>query len=118
MMIHCKVLFDAEILLDRGQGDVHDRDIEHDHELRRARQDEDHSFICVCLGSHYGFLYVSMVDQAVAADLYELCGPSVGSAPPPCARDEARKAASGDPEEAFAGDVDAAVARRLGRSRR
>jgi hypothetical protein len=43
---------DAEILLDRGQGDVHDRDIEYDHELRRARQDEDHSLVCVCLGSH------------------------------------------------------------------
>jgi hypothetical protein len=27
---------DAEILLDRGKGDVHDRDIEHDHELRCA----------------------------------------------------------------------------------
>jgi hypothetical protein len=27
---------DAEIALDRGQGDIHDRDIEHDHELGRA----------------------------------------------------------------------------------
>jgi len=29
---------DAEIALDRGQGDIHDRNVEHDHELRRACQ--------------------------------------------------------------------------------
>ena len=67
MMIHCKVLFPMpRSLLDRGQGDVHDRDIEHDHELRRARQDEDHSLICVCLDSHDGFLYVSRFRSAAA----------------------------------------------------
>jgi len=47
---------DAEILLDRGQGDVHDRNIEYDHELRRARQYEDDSFAGVCLGCHDGLL--------------------------------------------------------------
>jgi hypothetical protein len=31
-------------------------DIEHNHELRRARQDEDHFLICMCLDSHDGFL--------------------------------------------------------------
>jgi hypothetical protein len=37
----------AEVLPDRGQGDVHDPDIEHDHELRRAQQYEDNSFMGV-----------------------------------------------------------------------
>jgi hypothetical protein len=49
-------LLDAEILLDRGQGDIHDRDIEHDHELRRARQREDDSFTGLCPGCHDGLL--------------------------------------------------------------
>jgi hypothetical protein len=35
----------AEILLDRGQGHVHDRDIEHDHELR-PRTSVPGRFLC------------------------------------------------------------------------
>jgi hypothetical protein len=31
---------EAEVALDRGQGDVHDRRVEHDHELREADEDE------------------------------------------------------------------------------
>jgi hypothetical protein len=51
---------DAEILLDRGQRDVHDRNIEHDHELRRARQDEDHSLFVCALVPTVDSSYVSM----------------------------------------------------------
>ena len=29
-------LAEVEVLLDRGQGNVHDRDVEHDHQLRQA----------------------------------------------------------------------------------
>src|SRR5262249_49911616 len=43
---------DVEIPLDRGQGDIHDRDVEHDHKLRHAYQKEDDSFVGVELGCH------------------------------------------------------------------
>ncbi len=37
----------VEILLDRRQGDVHDRAVEDDHELREADQDQDDPRICL-----------------------------------------------------------------------
>jgi hypothetical protein len=33
-------LAEVQIALDRGQGDVHDRDVEHDHQLRQAYDEE------------------------------------------------------------------------------
>ena len=33
-------LAEVEVLLDRGQRDVHDRDVEHDHQLRQADDGE------------------------------------------------------------------------------
>ena len=38
-----RALADVEVLLDGRQGHVHDRDVEHDHELRGARQGQDHA---------------------------------------------------------------------------
>jgi hypothetical protein len=79
---------DAEIVLDRGQGDVHDRNVEHDHELRRARQDEDHFLVCVRLDSHCGFPLRLDGCALVAVTLRT---------------GEARRVTGGDPKEALAG---------------
>ena len=38
-------LREIELLLDRGEGDVHDRDVEHDHELDEAGERQDHAFV-------------------------------------------------------------------------
>ena len=45
-----RALPDVEVALDRGQGDVHDRDVEHDHELGGAGEGEHRAF------AHGGFL--------------------------------------------------------------
>jgi hypothetical protein len=42
-------LAQAEIALDRRQRNIHDRDVEHDDELRRAGQRENYRFAGVCL---------------------------------------------------------------------
>ena len=62
-------LAQLQVLLDRGQRHVHDRRVEHDHELRDADQNEDHPRVrAVLAGSCHCSLHLSRIVGAHAGE--------------------------------------------------